>query len=74
MIILLYNIRVCNTLKSVNYDNHGKEDNSIEKFKSNKRSDEIADENMTNIEENSILDFKTLCNLRQGRLEDVLSK
>ena len=31
-------------------------------------------ENMINIEENSILDFKTLCNLRQGRLEDVLSK
>ena len=74
MIILLYNIRVCNTLKSVNYSNHGKDDNSIEKFKRIKRSDEIAHENMTNIEENNILDFKTLCNFRQGRLEDVLSK
>jgi len=59
MIILLYNIRYV-TLKSVNYSNHGKDDNSIEKFKRNKRSDEIAHENMTNIEENNILDFKTL--------------
>jgi len=74
MIILLYNIRVCNTLNSINYDNHGKDDNSVEKFKSNKRSDEIAHENMTKIEENSIIDFKTLCNLRQCRLEDVLSE
>ena len=30
MIILLYNIRVCNTLKPVNNDDHGKDDNSIE--------------------------------------------
>ena len=28
----------------------------------------------SNLKENSILDFKTLCNLRQGRLEDVLSE
>ena len=74
MIILLYNIRVCNTLKSVNYSNHDKDDNSIENFKSNKKSDETAHENMINIEENSIIDLKTLCNLRQGRLEDVLSE
>lgn len=74
MIILLYNIKVRNTLKPVDNDNHGKDDNSIENIKSNNRSDEIAYKNMNNIEENSILDFKTLCNLRQGRLEDVLSE
>ena len=29
---------------------------------------------MINLKENSILDFRTLCNLRQGRLENVLSE
>jgi len=31
-------------------------------------------ENDSNLNEDSILDFKTLCNLRQGRLESVLSE
>ena len=47
MIILLYNIKVRNTLKPVNNDAHGKDDNSIENIKSNKKSDEIAYENIT---------------------------
>ncbi|HKU84180.1 MAG TPA: hypothetical protein VJP58_09070 [Candidatus Nitrosocosmicus sp.] len=61
-------------MKSVDYDNHGKNENSVKEFKTNIRSDENTHEDMTNIEENSILDFNTLCNLRQGRLEDVLSE
>ena len=70
---LIYNIIVCNTLKSINNDNYGKSDHSIKNIKNNEFSDEIAYENMINLKENSI-DFRTLCNLRQGRLEDVLSK
>src|SRR4029078_548486 len=31
-------------------------------------------ENDSNLNEDSILDFKTLCNLRQGRLESVLGE
>ncbi len=73
IIKLLYNIIVFNTLKSIKNDNHDKSDNSIRNIK-DKSSDEITTENMINLKENSILDFKTLCNLRQGRLESVLEE
>jgi adenylate cyclase len=61
---------VCNTLKSINNSNQGTIDHSIKK----ETSDEIAYENTINFKENSILDFKTLRNLRRGRLESVLSE
>jgi adenylate cyclase len=61
---------VCNTLKSINKSNKDTIDHSIKK----ETSDEIAHENMMNFKENSILDFKTLRNLRRGRLESVLSE
>ena len=61
---------VYNTLKSINNSNQGTIDHSIKK----ETSDEIANENMMNFKENNILDFKTLRNLRQGRLESVLSE
>ena len=35
---------------------------------------ENSSDNDLDLEEDSILDFKTLCNLRQGRLDNVLSE
>lgn len=35
---------------------------------------ENSSDNDLDLEEDSILDFKTLCNLRQGRLDSVLSE
>jgi adenylate cyclase len=61
-----------NNTKKINSDN---QNNSSFKIIQNKGiSDEINSEKDIELKENSILDFKTLRNLRQGRLESVLSE
>ncbi len=49
-------------------------DDLTKTIKNNEISDEIAYENTINLKENSILDYKTLCNLRQDRLGNVLDE
>ncbi len=59
-------------MRKINIDD--KKDNSIKTIKNNEISDEISYENTTNLKENNILDYKTLCNLRQIRLGNVLNE
>lgn len=69
---LLYDLTVCNTLNKI--DNSNKINYPYTGIKIKKTSNENGPEKSLELKEDNVLDFRTLCNLRKGRLESVLSE
>ena len=63
---------ICNNLRKINSDNQN--NGSLRAIKNNEISNDISYEKTIELKENSILDYKTLCNLRQVRLGNVLNE
>ncbi len=69
---LLCDMPINNNTKKINSDNQN--NSSLKAIQNKEISDEINYEKNIELKENSVLDFKTLSNLRRGRLESVLSE
>jgi len=59
-------------LRKINSDNQN--DSHFISTKTKETSNEIDSEKSLELKEDNVIDFRTLCNLRQGRLESVLSE